>query len=502
MASVADHMTTDEAAFDSGGGSRTVVAGHYELDLSEPLGSGGMAMVYHGRDLRTRRDVALKTLRVEYRRDPETRARFRREARTMAFLTHPNVARVYDLFEDDEAPWVIIEYVPGRSLKEEVARRGPFSVEETALILEQVARALDHLHGRGLVHLDVKPQNLIKTPDGIVKLIDFGLAQQAGAPQETIGGNAFGTAAYLAPEQACGEAVDASTDVYSLGCVVYELLTGRPPFESGSHGEPKNDLIRAHLTETPRRPSEVRPDLDLPAWVDDAVLLALAKEPADRYQECSTFSKVYRSGLEEAAALEDRPTIAMWSSGVVDAHREREFAADGNSRFVARRLGSAVYRTGGRAARHTGWLQRLLWRSMLAVAVGNALLAGLLYVQRGEIPGILPGSASLASGNLARVTTDRLRLRAAPGRSSEVIESLPLGQRVTITGGTRSVEGEDWLPVRVGSGNSARDGYLVSTWLQAERRTGMTRLDSLVDRGKSIPNSVLDRLHAPEEYRL
>src|SRR5262245_25892006 len=188
-----------------------VVAGHYSVDLDHLLGQGGMALVYLGRDLRTRREVALKTLRTEYRYDPETRARFRREARTMAFLSHPNVIKVYDLFEDDDAPWAVMEFAHGRSLKAEIAERGSFSIEETARLLDHSAVALDHLHGRELVHLDVKPQNLIVTPGLDVKLIDFGIAQRSGQAQEMIGGSAFGTAAYLSPEQACGEPVSVQT---------------------------------------------------------------------------------------------------------------------------------------------------------------------------------------------------------------------------------------------------------------------------------------------------
>src|SRR5215211_2674402 len=189
MVTTAEETTSGGAAatataFAGDGRTRTVVAGHYEVDLDEPLGSGGMAVVYRGRDLRTRRTVALKTLRAEYRRDPGSRARFRREARTMAFLRHPNLARVYDLYEDNDGPWAILEYVPGRSLKAEIAEHGPFDLDTMAHLLEQIAGALGHLHQRGLVHLDVKPQNLIVTPEKTVKLIDFGIAQRAGQPQE------------------------------------------------------------------------------------------------------------------------------------------------------------------------------------------------------------------------------------------------------------------------------------------------------------------------------
>ena len=495
MTSVADDMTTNERAFfTSDEGPRSLVAGHYEIDLAHPLGSGGMAVVYRGKDTRSRRDVALKTLRPEFRRDPEARARFRREVRTMAFLTHPNVARVFDLYEDDEAPWAIVEFVPGQSLKQRIAERGVFSPEETSLVLEQAARALDHLHARGLVHLDVKPQNLIRTPDGLVKLIDFGLAQQSGAPQETIGGQAFGTAAYLAPEQAQGEPVIPATDVYSLGCVIYEMLTGSPPFEGAAAGA-KSDLIQAHLSARPTPPSVARPDLSLPAWVDDAVLWALAKEPGQRYQDCMTFSNVFRSALESAASLDDAPTATVWRPGVIETHEIEPDAAPRRPRGIGRRAGSSIYRGGGEIARRTGGLQRLLWRVVAALAVGNVLIAGLSYVSNGEIPGVYASSLTLANGGLARVATDQLRLRADPGRDGQVLALLPDGADVKLVSGPTSVGNELWWRVEYTAGGQTFAGYVSANWLSPIRESGGARL-------KHFANDGLDRLGVPDRLRL
>jgi predicted Ser/Thr protein kinase len=495
MTLAANEMTTNERPFfATDEGPRSLVAGHYEVDLARPLGSGGMAVVYKGKDTRTRREVALKTLRVEYRRDPETRARFRREARTMAFLTHPNVARVFDLYEDDEAPWAIVEFVPGKSLKQRIAERGVFSPEETSLVLEQAARALDHLHARGLVHLDVKPQNLIRTPDGLVKLIDFGLAQQSGAPQEMISGQAFGTAAYLAPEQGLGDPVVPATDVYSLGCVVYEMLTGAPPFEA-SAGEIKNDVIRAHINDAPTPPTLARPDLNLPAWVDDAVLWALAKQPGQRYQDCMTFSNVFRSALESAAGLDDAPTATVWSPGVSDTHEvEDDEIAERRPGFGKRAIWS-LYRTGGEAARHTGWLQRKLWRAVVALALGNLFLAGLLYFSNGEIPGIYDRALTLASGVRAEVTTDQLRLRADPGTSGQVLALLPNGADVKIVSGPTSVDGELWWRVDYQDNGQTVTGYVSAGWLTPLRESAGARLKHLVNDG-------LDKIGVPDRLHL
>lgn len=492
MATVADEMTFDgSAGFPGDDESRPVVAGHYEIDLDRPLGSGGMAVVYRGRDLRTRREVALKTLRLEYRKDPETRARFRREARTMAFLAHPNVTRVYDLFEDEEAPWVILEYVPGMSLKETIASRGPFSVQETATLLDQIAKALDHLHHRGLVHLDVKPQNLIVTPDSTIKLIDFGLSQRAGEPQEMIGGSAFGTAAYLSPEQACGDPVDFSTDVYALGCVVYEMLTGQPPFGNDATGQLKNDVIRAHLDHDPEPPSSIRP---LPAWVDDAVLLALAKRQGDRFRDCASFASVFWEGIDEPEGIvslsSSEPTARVFRPPVVDTYEE-VFPVRGPG--LARTVAGAFYRTGGRIARHTGWFQRLVWRATLALFVGNLLLAGILYVDRGEIPGVISGGVRLQSGGTARVTTDRLRLRVVPGRDAEVVGLLALDQKVEITGDSEELDNEAWWPIRAKIDGDTVNGYVAGGWIEPVSGPGDVWLDRAIDEAKSWPGRLLDR---------
>jgi predicted Ser/Thr protein kinase len=487
---VAEEMTANNTApFSGGDPSRPVVAGHYEIDLERPLGSGGMAVVYHGRDLRTRREVALKTLRTEYRKDPDTRARFRREARTMAFLAHPNVTRVYDLYEDDEAPWAILEFVPGRSLKAEIAEKGIYTIEQTSQLLNQIAKALDHLHDRGLVHLDVKPQNLLITPDLTVKLIDFGLAQRAGAPQEMIGGTAFGTAAYLSPEQACGDPVDASTDVYALGCVIYEMLTGQPPFGADVSGQVKNDVIRAHLDREPDPPSSVR---DLPAWVDDAVMLALAKRPKERYGDCASFARVFAAGLDvpEGIVSASTPTTRLFQAPVLDTYEEIFPAKPEPAGWSM--LG-ALYRTGGRIARHTGWLQRLLWRSAAAFLIGNILLAIILYADRGEIPGVYSTQGDLGPGSEARVTTDRLRIRFEPSRNADVVGLLALDQRVEITGEREQVEGEEWWPIAATVDGEAVEGYVAGGWLVSAKSPGDVWLERAIDEAKSWPGRLLDK---------
>ena len=256
-------------------------------------------MTYEGRDLRTRDPVIVKTLRLEYRGDPEMRARFRREARLLQFLSHPNVIRALAFSEERGAPWLVLERIRGRSLREEIAMSAPFAPEEVVPLLQGLAAALDHLHARGLAHLDVRPENVIVTPDGEVKLDRFrcraGSGLHAGVQRTAAGSD---NVAYLAPEQVCGEPVSAATDVFALGCVVYELLTGRPPFVSVEEPAARNAAIRARLEQAPVPPSIARGGDALPAWVDDVVLGALERDPRQRYGSAGSFAAVFHSGVE------------------------------------------------------------------------------------------------------------------------------------------------------------------------------------------------------------
>lgn len=472
-------LEQEDAASGNGAASATsvVIARRYAVELDSPLGQGGMALVYRGRDLKTRREVALKTLRLEYRNNPETRARFRQEIRRMAFLDHPNVAKVFDLLEEPEAPWAVMEYVRGRSLKEVIAERGPFKPAEAAEVLEQTADALDHIHGHGLVHLDVKPQNLLVTPDETIKLIDFGLAQPAGSSQELIGGTTFGTAAYLSPEQAAGEKVDRTADVYAVGCVLYEMLTGRPPFltgaENGNNGV-KNDVIRAHLEVEPTPPSKVRPDLGLTTGIDDVVLWALAKDPHHRVSDAPSLARLFRAAVDTMGAAKSGNTVPLGLHEVpwgAEPEKQtptpiavRKFDRPIQARSVVhadgrRPLHSQVYRLGGRMARRTAWLRRGLWRVTLAVAVANLVLALAVYARHGS-DGLLGREPTLKSGGEAEVVTQDLRVRDAPGLSTITLAILEPGTDLTITGQSETVDDRVWWPIRLEVDGTRIEGYV------------------------------------------
>ena len=244
--------------------------------LERELGRGGMASVYLGRDTELDRPVALKVLSEALAADDAFRQRFEREARLAARLSHPNLVGVYDVGEDEGRPFIVLEYVKGENLAELLSRRGRLPPDEARGLALHAARAHAHVHEAGLVHRDVKPQNLILRGDGTLKLADFGIARAAEATALTQAGTILGTAAYLAPEQALGEEVTAAADVYSLGAVLYELVTGQPPFEIETLAE---------LAEKQRR-MEIAPPGDLaprvPPDLENVVMRCLARDPAYR----------------------------------------------------------------------------------------------------------------------------------------------------------------------------------------------------------------------------
>jgi serine/threonine-protein kinase len=241
--------------------------------LERPLGHGGMASVYLGRDTELDRPVAVKLLAENAAGDDGLRKRFLREARLAARLSHPNVVNVYDAGEDDGRPYLVMEHVQGETLAEVLAARGRLPPEEVRVLGAQAARGLAHAHAAGLVHRDIKPQNLLLRDDGTLKIADFGIARAAEGTALTQPGTVLGTAAYLAPEQALGQDVTPAADVYSLGAVLYELLTGRPPLEIRSLEELATPKPIAPVRElAPQTP----PDLE------DLVMRCLARNPSYR----------------------------------------------------------------------------------------------------------------------------------------------------------------------------------------------------------------------------
>jgi serine/threonine-protein kinase len=269
------------------------VAERYEL--VRPLGHGAMATVDLAHDVELERPVALKRLAENLARDEEVRRRFLREARLAARLAHPNVVRVFDVGEDDGRPFIAMEYVEGETLAELVARRGRLPAPEVATLGVQACAALAAAHAAGLVHRDVKPQNLILGRDGTIKLGDFGIAVGHEGTRLTLDGTVLGTAGYLAPEQACGEQVTAAADIYAAGAVLYELITGEPSRTAGSLAELGRDWFRPPdlASRAPAAPPELVA----------AVTACLAVDPEERPPSAAALARLLAPVASEAETL-------------------------------------------------------------------------------------------------------------------------------------------------------------------------------------------------------
>lgn len=468
-----------------------VVAGNYEIDPDRPLGSGGMSIVYEGRDLKNRRTVAMRTLRPEHAQNAESRARFRKEARTMAFIQHPNVARVYDLWEDDRSAWVAMELVPGESLRDALAEHGPFRYYDVEPMLSQCASALDKLHQADMVHLDVKPANLIQTPDGTIKLIDFGLAQESNSPQELLHGLAYGSAAYLSPEQAAGESVGPASDVYSLGCVVYELLTGRTPFEDPFRTRSSQEMLQAHLSLQPDRPSDANKEAGIPDWCDELVLWALLKDPIARLPSPGRFAELFEEGAAGNLSAADirrlratRPAEPVRATNpTVPAIPYRSAESDANA--ITRSSHQSVRSSRKRPLllRMLGPLRPVLWRLIAVMLLVNLILAGVLYVQRGSIPGLISaGTVNLQPGQNATVAVDGLNLRMDAGMGASSIGTLSAGDTVYLRDRPMIIDGERWWPVTAGDPTDGLDGYVWENGLVFNQPTIRDRIDNGIDK--------------------
>jgi eukaryotic-like serine/threonine-protein kinase len=260
----------------------SIFAGRYRLERK--LGSGGMADVWLAEDQELGRKVAIKMLHERYANDTQFVERFRREATHAAGLSHPNVVSIYDRGEAEGSYFIVMEYVEGRTLKELIVTRGPCPVPVAISYVRQVLAALRYAHRNGIVHRDIKPHNVLVDHEGRVKVADFGIAR-AGSSQMTEAGSIIGTAQYLSPEQARGAPVDESSDLYSTGIVLYELLTGHVPF----NGETPVEIAMKHLSQVPEAPSTIRHEI--PRDLDLVVLRALAKEPADRYRSAKEMDR-------------------------------------------------------------------------------------------------------------------------------------------------------------------------------------------------------------------
>jgi len=350
--------------------------------LERKLGSGGMADVWLAEDQELGRRVAVKILHERYANDEQFVERFRREATHAAGLSHPNIVSIYDRGVAEGSYFIVMEYIEGRTLKELIVTRGPCPVPVAISYTRQILAALRYAHKNGIIHRDIKPHNVLVDREGRLKVADFGIAR-AGASEMTEVGSIVGTAQYLSPEQARGAPVDESSDLYSTGIVLYELLTGAVPFT----GETPVEIAMKHLSQTPDAPSTRRPDI--PHDLDLVVLRALAKEPADRYRSAAELDRdleLVARGDPVGAETETAATMVLAGAGAMDATAATQVAAPLAGSSGGTYGGDERYRAydGPPVRRRSIWPWMLGLAAVVAVGVGGWLLYGNVQKQIDE----------------------------------------------------------------------------------------------------------------------
>ena len=432
--------------------------------LGELLGRGGMAEVHIGQDVRLGRAVAVKMLRPDMARDPTFQARFRREAQSAASLNHPSIVAVYDTGEDDfvgnPVPYIVMEYVEGSTLRELLASGSRLVPERALEIVDGILAALAYSHQRGIVHRDIKPANVMLNRNGEVKVMDFGIARAMsdGASTMTQTSAVIGTAQYLSPEQARGEQVDARSDIYSTGCLLYELLAGRPPFV----GDSPVSVAYQHVREEPIPPSHFDPDV--PAAADAIVLKALTKDREQRYQTADEMRADIRSAIAGRSVAPPAATqrIAAIPPGGAVATSTFPMTSDGDDQREK----------GGRTLAYALLGLAVLAVFVIAALVGNSLFGGggnrvpvpeVVGLTQARAEAAVTG-AGLTVGDVTQENSDTvdkgLVIRQSPEPGTEIDQAKPVN--LVISSGAK----ESAVPTLVGLSLDEARNALIDAGLQ------------------------------------
>ncbi|RTE08667.1 Stk1 family PASTA domain-containing Ser/Thr kinase [Paenibacillus whitsoniae] len=366
------------------------LGGRYEI--LERIGGGGMALVYKGHDLLLNRKVAVKVLRQQYVHDEEFIRRFRREAQAAASLSHPNVVSIYDVGQEDDVHYIVMEYIEGKTLNDLIKEKAPLQVEDAVHYASQIADALDHAHHNEIIHRDIKPHNILIGKNGRVKVTDFGIARAATSSTITQTGSVVGSVHYFSPEHAKGTNTGEKSDLYSLGIVMYQMLTARLPFL----GESPISVALKHLQEDVEEPRKVNPLI--PQSVENIILKAMRKKPEERYQSAKSMMLDLDTCLNPERRNEAK--IAFWDSEGMDEERTLVMPAIRADQIASytpddedEEPEKPVWREEPAPAKKKGWIKPVVWIVILLIVLGFmwymvGVVKNMFAIETVEVPNV------------------------------------------------------------------------------------------------------------------
>ncbi|WP_182188682.1 Stk1 family PASTA domain-containing Ser/Thr kinase [Pectinatus frisingensis] len=389
--------------------AKQILAERYEL--IERIGDGGMAAVYRAHDQLLDRYVAVKILHPQFANDEEFIVRFKKEAQGAAKLSHVNIVNIYDVGEWEGKHFIVMEYVEGETLKNKIQREGQLSIRDVLDISGQICEALEHAHSHNLIHCDIKPHNILLKPNGQVKVADFGIARAASSSTMTYSGNVVGSVHYISPEQAQGNAITPKSDIYSLGVVIYEMLTGQVPFK----GENVVSIALKHLQEMPAPIHELRPDV--PPVVEAIVLKAMEKDPAKRFSSTQMILDIHKA--QKMLFSEDEAADDPYATKILPRGQINELAA-------AERVPTTAGHSENSFLKSKKFIAILIVILLLGFLTGAFLSFGKFWSNAQVVVPNVVGQSQEAAKNI--LTSKNLRVQVTENYDADVPEGFVISQ--------------------------------------------------------------------------